>query len=104
MSLSEQAVADRPDLRHVDVDLLLAALRHRVLRGHDDDSIARVDELFYVDPEALELSPQIFVVLQDRFLAAIRRGVWRVDIGVELDLSGWMYEPAVSRSPRPTAA
>jgi hypothetical protein len=86
VSLNEQPVADRPDLDHVDLHLLLAALRHRVLRRHDDDSIARVDELLYLDPQALELPPQIFVVFPDSFLAAIYPGLWRVDIGVELDV------------------
>ncbi len=60
---------------HMDVNLLLSALRHRMLRAHDDYVIARVDELLGLNAKTLELREKVLVVLPDRVSAAIDTGL-----------------------------
>jgi len=40
----------------VHLDLLAAALRHRVLSGHDDDPVTGVDDLLDFEPDPVELA------------------------------------------------
>lgn len=54
MSPGEQ-VPDCPDHCHSHIDLLLPALRHRMLRADDDDPLPDVHHLLDLEPDALKL-------------------------------------------------